>query len=57
MMSNTDQIRTVCTYFTYIIKVSNSMGNNPLFCISKNEVNEKKKGVSRWDPPFFLIYT
>lgn len=46
MMSNTDQIRTVCTYFTYIIKVSNSMGNNPLFCISKNEVNEKKKGVS-----------
>lgn len=54
MMSNTDQIRTVCTYFTYIIKVSNSMGNNPLFCISKNEVNEKKKGVSLSDPPFFL---
>ena len=42
MMSNIHQIRTVCTYFTYIIKVSNSIGNNPLLCISKNEVNEKK---------------
>ena len=42
MGSNIHQIRTVYTYFTYIIKVSNSGKNNPLFCISKNEVNEKK---------------
>lgn len=42
MMSNIHQIQTNCTYFTYVIKVSNSSKNNPLFCISKNEVNEKE---------------
>lgn len=42
MVSNIHQIWTICTSFTYIIKVSNSKGNNPLLGISKNEGNEKK---------------
>lgn len=42
MVNDIHQIRTFCTSFTYIIKVSNSRGNNPLLCISKNEGNEKK---------------
>ena len=42
MVNDIHQIRTNYTDFTYIIKVSNSRGNNHLLCISKNEVNEKK---------------
>ena len=42
MESNIHRTKTNCAYFTYVIKVSNSSKNNPLLCISKNEVNEKK---------------
>ena len=42
MVSDIHQMRTVCSSFTYIIKVSNSGKKNPPLCISKNEVNEKK---------------
>lgn len=42
MVDNIQRIKTYCTDFTYVIKVSNSSENNPLLCISKNEVNEKK---------------
>lgn len=47
MANNIHQIRTNCADFTYVIKVSNSSKNHSLLCISKNEVNEKKKGVSK----------
>lgn len=42
MMISMQRIKTNCTDFAYIIKVSNSSKNTPLPCISKNEVNEKK---------------
>lgn len=54
MTSSIHCTNTNCTDFTYEIKVSNSSKNNPLLCISKNEVNKNKKGVSAKDPPFFL---
>ena len=46
MVNNIHKIRTNYTDFTYIIKVSNSSESNSLLCISKNEVNEKKEGVT-----------
>lgn len=46
MVSSIYWIKANCADFTYVIKVSNSSKNNLLLCISKNEVNEKKKGVS-----------
>lgn len=42
MGSNIHRTKTNCADFTYVIKVSNSRGNDPLLCISKNEVHEKK---------------
>lgn len=42
MVDNIQRIKSNYTDFTYIIKVSNSSKNDPLLCISKNEVNEKK---------------
>lgn len=42
MVSNVQRMETNCTSFTYVIKVGNLSESNPLLCISKNEVNEKK---------------
>jgi len=54
MTSSIHCTNTNCTDFTYEIKVSNSSKNNPLLCISKNEVNKNKKGVSfNLAHPFF----
>ena len=51
MTSSIHCTNTNCTDFTYEIKVSNSSKNNPLLCISKNEVNKNKKVL------FFLTQT
>ena len=42
MVSDIHQRKVDGADFTYVIKVSNSSKNNPPYCISKNEVNEKK---------------
>lgn len=56
MGSNIHRTKTNCADLTYVIKVSNSSESTPPPCISKNEINEKKKGVSENKTPFFLIY-
>lgn len=56
MGSNIHRTKTNCADLTYVIKVSNSSESTPPPCISKNEINEKKKGVSIMTPLFFRTY-